>query len=137
EPGREQESAIRLGRIGFDHVVGYLQNGLHSLESRPELTASTERLSPALAAERLLSNEPPQVVDVRGPHEYEAKHIEGSLCIPLNHLAERVQELPADRPLLVHCAGGYRSSIAASLLQQQGFGRVSELAGGMAAWEAA
>jgi len=137
EPGREQESAIRLGRIGFDHVVGYLQNGLHSLESRPELTASTERLSPALAAERLLSNEPPQVVDVRGPHEYEAKHIEGSLCIPLNHLAERVQELPADRPLLVHCAGGYRSSIAASLLQQQSFGRVSELAGGMAAWEAA
>ncbi len=137
EPDREQESAIRLGRIGFDHVVGYLKDGLHSLESRPELTVSTERLSPAVAAQRLGSKEPPQIVDVRTPHEYEAKHIDGSLCIPLNHLAERARELPADRPLLVHCAGGYRSSIAASLLQQQGFGRISELAGGIAAWEAA
>jgi rhodanese-related sulfurtransferase len=136
EPGREQESAIRLGRIGFDRVVGYLQD-LHSLESRPELTASTERLSPAVAAERLQSSEPPQVVDVRAPHEYQAKHIDGSLSIPLNHLAERAKDLPTNRPLLVHCAGGYRSSIAASLLQQLGFGRVSELAGGLAAWEAA
>lgn len=136
EPGREQESAMRLGRIGFDHVVGYLQDGLHSLESRPELTASTERLSPAVAAERLRSDDPPQIVDVRAPREYDAKHIDGSLCIPLNHLAERALEL-ADRPLLVHCAGGYRSSIAASLLQQQGISRVSELAGGIAAWEAA
>ena len=137
EPGREQESAIRLGRIGFDHVVGYLEGGLHSLASRPELTASTERLSPAVAAERLLSSEPPVALDVRSPSEYDAKHIDGSLLIPLNHLAERVQELPAGRPLLVHCAGGYRSSIAASLLQQHGFDRVSELAGGLAAWEAA
>ena len=136
EPGREQESAIRLGRIGFDRIIGYLQD-LHSLESRPELTASTERLSPAVAAARLLSNEPPQVVDVRAHLEHAAKHIEGSLSIPLNHLAERVAALPSDRPLLVHCAGGYRSSIAASLLQQLGFGRVSELAGGIAAWEAA
>ena len=135
--GREQESAIRLGRIGFDHVVGYLQDGLRSLESRPEMTASTERLSPAVAAERLGSSEPPQIVDVRSPREHEAKHIDGSVCIPLNHLAERVRELPADRPLIIHCAGGYRSSIAASLLQQQGLGRVSELAGGIAAWEAA
>ena len=70
ELGREQESAIRLGRIGFDSVVGYLQDGLHSLEPRPELTASTERVSPALAAERLRRAEPPQVVDVRSPREY-------------------------------------------------------------------
>jgi hydroxyacylglutathione hydrolase len=137
EPGREQESAIRLGRIGFDSVVGYLKDGLHSLRSRPDLTASTERVSPPLAAERLLSSDPPQVVDVRSPREYGAKHIAGSVNIPLNHLAERVQELPADRTLLVHCAGGYRSSIGASLLMQRGFSRVSELAGGVAAWEAA
>jgi hydroxyacylglutathione hydrolase len=137
EPGREQESAMRLGRIGFDHVVGYLQDGLHSLESRPELIARTERLSPAVAAEWLASNEPPLVVDVRRPREYEAKHIEGSISLPLNHLAERAHHLPADRPLLVHCAGGYRSSIAVSLLRQMGFNRVRELAGGITAWEAA
>ena len=137
ELGREQEAEMRLGRIGFDSVVGYLQNGLHSLASRPELSTSTERVSPALAAERLLAAEPPQVVDVRSPREYAAKHIDGSVNLPLNHLAERAQELPADRPLLVHCAGGYRSSIGASLLRQRGLNRVSELAGGLAAWEAA
>jgi hydroxyacylglutathione hydrolase len=137
ELGREQESEMRLGRIGFDSVVGYLQDGLHSLASRPELSTSTERVSPALAAERLLAAEPPQVVDVRSPREYAAKHIDGSVNLPLNHLAERAQELPADRPLLVHCAGGYRSSIGTSLLRQRGLNRVSELAGGLAAWEAA
>ena len=57
--------------------------------------------------------------------------------LPLSRLSQRVGELPRDRPLLVHCAGGYRSSIAASLLQQAGFAQVSELAGGIAAWEAA
>jgi len=137
EPGRELESAMRLGRIGFDTVVGYLADGLWTLESRPELIARTERLSPAVAAERLASNEPPLVVDVRATREYQAKHIEGSLSIPLNHLAERADRLPTDRPLLVHCAGGYRSSIAVSLLRHMGFTRISELAGGISAWETA
>lgn len=136
-PGRESESAIRLGRIGFDHVAGYLRNGLQSLESRPELIAITERLSAPFAAELLSSSQPPVVIDVRTPREREQKQIDGSLSIPLNHLSERAQELPKDRALLVHCAGGYRSSIAASILKKSGFDQVSEIAGGMAAWEAA
>jgi hydroxyacylglutathione hydrolase len=137
DPGRERESAVRLGRIGFDHVAGYLENGLRSLESRPELTAFTERLSPQFAAERLASKQPPLVLDVRAPRERERKHIAGSVPIPLNRLAENMESLPMGRPLLVHCAGGYRSSIAASLLQGGGFGPVAEIAGGIAAWEAA
>lgn len=136
-PGREAESAIRLGRIGFDHVAGYLQNGLHSLESRPELIAITERLSAPFAAELLSSNQPPLVVDVRAPREREQKHIGGSLSLPLNRLAENLGRLPKSRSLLVYCAGGYRSSIAASLLQGSGFESVGEIAGGIAAWEAA
>ena len=63
--------------------------------------------------------------------------IEGSVGIPLNHLAERIGELPKNRPLLLYCAGGYRSSIAASLLQSHGFGHVAEITGGITAWEAA
>jgi len=137
EAGRERESEVRLGRIGFDRVVGYLQDGLQSLEARPDLLSSTARLSPALAAERLQAADPPVPVDVRTPREFAAKHIDGSVNIPLNHLAERATELPTDRQLLVHCAGGYRSSIGASLLQQLGFTHVSEIAGGVAAWEAA
>jgi hydroxyacylglutathione hydrolase len=136
-PGQENPSAIRLGRIGFDHVAGYLEDGLGSLESRPELTAQTERVSAPLAAARLFSDNPPLVIDVRTPREREEKHIGGSLSIPLSRLTERAQELPRDRHLLVCCAGGYRSSIAASLLQRWGFDRIGEIAGGIAGWEAA
>jgi hydroxyacylglutathione hydrolase len=136
-PGREFESATRLGRIGFDHVVGYLENGMQSLDSRPDLIASTEHLSAQSAAERLASAHPPLAIDVRTPREREQKHIDGSLSVPLNHLAAHLSSLPKDRPLLVYCAGGYRSSVAASLLQRSGFHSVAEIAGGFAAWEAA
>lgn len=135
-PGRERESAVRLGRIGFDDVLGCLKGGLRALDERPSLTASTDRLSPALAAELLASTRPPLAVDVRSPREREEKRIEPSVWLPLNHLSERADGLPRDRGLLVYCAGGYRSSMAASLLQRAGFA-VQELAGGMAAWEAA
>lgn len=137
DPGRENESAVRLGRIGFDHVAGYLNQGMRSLDGRPDLCISTERLSAPLAAERLAQPHGPLAIDVRTPREREQKHIEGSMSIPLNHLSERSNELPHDRSLLVYCAGGYRSSIAASLLERQGFDRVCEIAGGIAAWESA
>lgn len=136
-PGRENEAAVRLGRIGFDHVAGYLKDGLHSLKLRPDLTTETERLSAPFAAEILSSSQPPLLIDVRAPRERDQKHIAGSMGVPLNHLTELLDELPKDRRLLVYCAGGYRSSIAASLLQSRGFPRVSEIAGGIAGWEAA
>ena len=137
DPGRENESALRLGRIGFDHVVGYLKNGLRTLDSRPELIAVTERVSAPFAAELLSSSQPPMAIDVRAPGERDRKHIAGSLSFPLNHLIENLEKLPKDRPLLVYCAGGYPSSIAASLLQRGGFDSVTEIAGGLAGWESA
>ena len=136
-PGREMESAIRLGRIGFDHIAGYLQNGLQSLESRPDKVAFIERLSAQFAADLLSTNEPPLAIDVRTPREREQKHIGGSRSIPLNRLAENLKTLPKNRAVLVYCAGGYRSSIAASLLKRSGFDSVCEIAGGIAAWESA
>jgi hydroxyacylglutathione hydrolase len=136
-PGRETESATRLGRIGFDDVAGYLKDGLQSLASRPDLTIATDRLSAPFAAELLSSPEPPLTIDVRAPGERDQKFIVGSVSIPLNHLVEHSAQLPKDRSLLVYCAGGYRSSIAASLLQGNGFNHVSEIAGGLAGWEAA
>ena len=137
DPGRENESATRLGRIGFDDVVGFLKDGLHSLKSRPDLTVTTERVSAPFAAELLASQEAPLAIDVRTPREREQKQIAGTLSIPLNHLTENLGKIPRDRALLVYCAGGYRSSIAASLLQRGGFDRVSEIAGGIVGWEAA
>jgi hydroxyacylglutathione hydrolase len=137
DPGREAESAMRLGRIGFDHVSGYLEDGVRSLETRPDLMQATERISASVAGERLAASRPALGVDVRTASERAAKSIAGTVHIPLNHLEERIGELPKDRPLVVHCAGGYRSSIAASLLKRNGFGEVVEIAGGITAWEAA
>ena len=137
DPGRENESAVRLGRIGFDNVAGYLQNGLQSLQARPDLVAFVERLSPQFAAELFASRQPPLAVDVRAPRERQQRHIGGSLSMPLNHLVRDLSTLPKDRSLLVYCAGGYRSSIAASVLKAGGFDSVCEIAGGLAAWESA
>jgi glyoxylase-like metal-dependent hydrolase (beta-lactamase superfamily II)/rhodanese-related sulfurtransferase len=136
-PGREQESAMRLGRIGFENIVGYLKDGLRTLESRPDLVRETDRLNPEVAAQRLASADAPVGLDVRTPSERVAGYLEGSVGIPLSRLAERLGELPKDRPILVYCAGGYRSSIAASLLEREGFSDVSEIAGGISAWDAA
>ena len=137
DPGHERESALRLGRIGLDKVAGYLEGGLVSLDARPGLTRSTQRLSAAVAADRLRHDRAPLIVDVRTPPEVSKKAIAGSTNIPLAHLVERVSEIPADRPVFVYCAGGYRSSIASSLLQRAGVTDVSEIAGGITAWEAA
>lgn len=137
EPGREQEAALRLGRIGFDHVKGYLRKGMEALSDRHDLVWPTERVSVLLLAEEFRGTERPFVLDVRTAREWTAKHIEGSVNVPLNHLREHVTDVPRDRQVVVHCAGGYRSSIAASILHQYGITNLIEMAGGLAAWDAA
>ena len=142
DPGAEAQSALRLGRIGFDQVAGFLDGGLAAVEhERREpfrfAITSTDRLSPQTAADRIAGPNPPLVIDIRTPHERAEKSIKGSLHRPLNTLREGLPDVAHDKAIIVHCAGGYRSSMAASLLQRDGFTNVSELAGGIAAWEAA
>jgi len=137
EPGREQEAALRLGRIGFDHIRGYLRDGMAALADRPDLIWPTERVGVLIASEELESSDPPFLLDVRAPREWAGKHIEGSFNLPLNHLQERIGEIPASQRIAVHCAGGYRSSIAVSILHQHCITNLVEIAGGLAAWEAA
>ena len=134
-PGGEREAAVRLGRIGFDHVAGYLKGGMKATDSNPDLVQLTTRLAATTLAEQLASPTPPLVLDVRTPKERREKWIEGSLHIPLNHLRERIEEVPRDQKLVVHCAGGYRSSLAASLLRQFGLVDVGDLLGGITAWD--
>ncbi len=133
DPGAERQSAMRLGRIGFDRVEGFLDGGLAAARA----VVGTDRVSPQTAAERLAAPDAPLLLDVRTAHERAAKAIAGAAHAPLNLLLAQAQQIPRHRPLLVFCAGGYRSSIAASVLQREGFTNVSELAGGIAAWEAA
>ena len=137
EPGREQEAALRLGRIGFDNVKGYLRDGMEALTERPDLVWSTERVSAPMLAEELASPNPPLVVDIRAPREWNASHLSDSINLPLTQLQQRIHEIPRNRRIAVHCAGGYRSSIAASILNQYGITNLIELAGGITAWEAA
>lgn len=136
DPGREREAATRLGRIGFDIVAGYLEDGMEALATRADLVSRVERVTAGALAEQLAAGEQPLVVDVRTEREWNEKRIDGSLNVPLGRLSERVDELPRDRPMLVHCATGYRSAIAASLLLRAGFTEVADLVGGIAAWEA-
>ena len=127
-----------LGRIGFDHVKGYLRGGMQALAGRDRTWCGRPSASPPpMVAEELASADPPLLLDIRNPREWATKHIDGSVNIPLNHLQERIAEIPRDRRIAVHCAGGYRSSIAASILHQYGITHLIEMAGGLAAWEAA
>jgi len=137
EPGREQEAALRLGRIGFDGIKGYLRNGMEALALRPELVQSTERVSAPMLAEELASANPPVVIDIRTPAEWAAGHITGSINLPLSQLKQHLDRVPHNSRVAIHCAGGYRSSIATSLLSQRGISDIIELAGGITAWEAA
>ena len=141
EEGGEEEAVMRLGRIGFDNVAGYLANGMRALETRPELAQRTERITAPALAEWIDGQRPdagatPVVLDIRSEAEHAGGHIEGSLNIPLPRLEERIGELPADRPVVVHCEGGYRSAIGASLLQKLGRQHVYDLVGGYKAWAA-
>jgi glyoxylase-like metal-dependent hydrolase (beta-lactamase superfamily II)/rhodanese-related sulfurtransferase len=135
--GREGEAAMRLGRIGFDHVAGYLAGGMEVTELHRDLVRRMPRVTAPALAELLESPDPPVVLDVRAPSEREAGKIPGSMHIPLQHLLERIAEVPhGPRTVVVHCASGYRSSIAASLLERHGVPDVADLVGGMAAWKA-
>ncbi len=137
EPGREVEAATRLGRIAFDTVAGYLDGGMQSLDAEPGLVDRIERITAGSLAERLAAADPPMLVDVRAPSEWQERHIDVAVNLPLSRLPERMSTLPRDRSIVVHCASGYRSAIAASLLRRDGYAHVSDLVGGMAAWEAA
>lgn len=136
-PGQEEEAAMRLGRIGFDDIVGYLSGGAEALSARPDLVRTIERLTADGLAEALATSTPPVVLDVRGPGERSDKYIEGSVHLPLNRLQRQLHDVPRDRKVVLQCAGGYRSAIAASILANHGLTEIADLVGGLAAWEEA
>ena len=137
EPGRELEAAIRLGRIGFDNVAGFLDGGMQAVEDDPEATVErTDRITADSLREQLGSEHPPLVIDVRTPGEWEERHIDGSVNVPLSRLAQELARLPEGAPLVVYCSSGYRSAVAASVLKRDGRPSVADMVGGLAAWDA-
>ena len=136
EPGTEEEAVMRLGRIGFDNVAGYLGDGMQALETHPDLIQIVARITAPALAEQLAVPNGPFVLDVRAEKEWQAGHIAHSHNIPLTHLRERLAEVPTDHPVVVHCEGGYRSALATSLLAEAGRTNASDLVGGIKAWVA-
>ena len=136
EPGTEREAALRLGRIGFDRVAGYLEGGPEALRGHATLSARIERIDVPELQARLASAAPPRVLDVRNPGEVAEGALEGSLRIPLAELSGRLGELDASSAWVVHCRSGYRSSVAAGLMEGAGL-KVADLRGGYLAWEQA
>ncbi len=110
---------------------------MQQLDDSPELVDRIERITAGSVAELLDGADPPRLIDVRTPGEWSDAHIDDAVNLPLSRLAERLDEVPSDRPLIVYCASGYRSAVAASLLRRAGIARVANLVGGLAAWESA
>ena len=140
---RDWEGALRQAlRIGYEQVAGYLQGGFDAWQGRGLPVEASGRvtvreLSDVLAVRSARNGDAPLVLDVRQRDEYAAGHVPGAVHLMAGDLPDRLAELPAERPIFAICASGYRSSIAASLLQQAGYRDVSWVSGGVGSWRAA
>lgn len=127
--GREQETITRLARVGYDNTLGYLAGGISSWIEAGFETASIGRIT-ATELETLMNNGEESVIDVRKPGEYNAAHIANVPNLPLDFINEHVADFPSQKTTYLHCAGGYRSMIAASILKARGFHNMIDVIGG-------
>jgi glyoxylase-like metal-dependent hydrolase (beta-lactamase superfamily II)/rhodanese-related sulfurtransferase len=128
------EARTRLARVGLEKVSGYLDHGILSWHNAGLPLATMEQIPVEELSRRIDENAVDAVIDVRRPPEWSAGHIENAVHMPLNHLTESALSLDRDAAIAVICAGGYRSSMGCSLLEQLGFRRVANVVGGMTAW---
>jgi len=127
--GREEETVTRLSRVGFDNALGYLDGSFDAWKNATKKTDTLESIS-ATILETKITTENATVFDVRKPGEYLSEHIIDAPSAPLDFLNDHLSEFPKNKPFYVHCAGGYRSVIAASILKARGFHNVVDVAGG-------
>ncbi len=137
EEEQVEEARTRLARVGLEHVAGFLAGGLLAWHESGRPLAATEQISVDELRHRLGRGEVAQLVDVRRPGEWQAGHIAQARHLPLNELPSRAGEIDREKPVTAICAGGYRSSIATSLLEQRGLTRITNVVGGMTAWNQA
>jgi hydroxyacylglutathione hydrolase len=128
EIGQEEESVKRLARVGYDNVIGFLNDGFSAWKNAGKEVDSVNRITADEFAERFKTE--PIVIDVRKPGEFAAEHVDGAKSIPLDFINEDMAEFPKEEPFIIHCAGGYRSMIAASILKSRGYDNFLEVIGG-------
>jgi hydroxyacylglutathione hydrolase len=130
EPGREEEVVTRLARVGYDHAIGFLKGGFEAWKAAGKEINSVGRLSAAELAQQLKTNRKPLIIDVRKKSEFDSEHLLDAVNIPLNQINQHLAEFPKDKHFVLHCAGGYRSMIAASILKQRGWDNFVDVRGG-------
>lgn len=128
DEGTEEEVITRLSRVGFDNVVGYLKGGFDAWKNTDKEIDEVKRISPSEFSEQF--NENSKVIDVRKLSEYSAEHIDNAYNKPLDTISEWVHSIDDSEHFFLHCAGGYRSMIAASILNSHGIRNFTEIEGG-------
>lgn len=128
EPGKEEEAIIRLSRVGYDFTIGYLEGGMDAWIQAGKETDHIQRINPEAVQAQYAQN--PLIFDVRKRSEFDSEHIVNAINIPLNEINQHLAQFPKDRPFILHCAGGYRSMIAASMLKQRGWDQFVDVRGG-------
>ncbi len=136
DEGREEEIITRLARVGYDNTLGYLQGGFNAWAAAGKEIDTIESI-PADEFAKRYGQSKLSVFDVRKPGEFEAEHVEDAINTPLDFLNEHLASIPKDEDIYVHCAGGYRSMIAASILKARGWNNLIEIDGGFKAIAAA
>lgn len=132
DPGREEEVVTRLSRVGYDNALGYLKGGMAEWVKSGKETDSLVSIA-ATELETVMQKQQVNLLDVRKPTEFEAEHVEIAQSFPLDFISENMDELNKDNTYHIHCAGGYRSMIAASILKSRGFNNLFDIAGGFKA----
>jgi len=128
-PGKEEEAVTRLARVGYDHVIGYLKGGFQSwLDNKKEIDMIESASASTLAG--IINDQSLQLVDVRKPDEFGTEHVSMAQNIPLDFINDHMVDFSLSKPIYIHCAGGYRSTIAASILKSRGFDNVINIDGG-------
>lgn len=128
DEGKEEEAITRLSRVGFDNVLGYLKGGFETWKNAGKEIDEVKRISPEEFANQFDENT--KVIDVRKPSEYEAQHIEKAYSRPLDSISDWAKNIDDGEHFFLHCAGGYRSMIAASILNAKGIRNFTEVEGG-------
>lgn len=136
EPAHAQDAAVQLHRVGLDRIEGTIAGGFEAWLGATLPTARIGRLSAAELRDQVERGAGLTIVDVRTPHEWQQGHVDGAINIPVGEIPARAAELPRDTVIATICEGGYRSSLAASLLAQEGFPHVASVADGMTAFRA-
>jgi glyoxylase-like metal-dependent hydrolase (beta-lactamase superfamily II)/rhodanese-related sulfurtransferase len=132
-PGREQEVVTRLARVGYDHTIGYLDGGFTAWKNAGKETDAILSLSANEFAAAEVSNPDINILDVRKKSEYDSEHIVNAVNTPLDFINESMQQIDKNKTYYVHCAGGYRSMIFASILRARGYDNLIDVDGGFAA----